>query len=79
MVMLGGEGMKKLFQHVGGVVEEDSYIKAIAKVEESIKRLTNQATSKLCCDVVENGDALEHPRLEVEDKGKMVVSEYWTR
>ena len=50
--------MNKLFQYVGGVVDEDSYIKAMAEVEESIKRLTNHATSKLCCDVVEIGDAL---------------------
>ena len=74
MVMLGGEVMKKLFQHVGGVVEEDSYIKAIAKADKSIKRLTKQATSKLSCNKVENGDALEQPRLEVEERGKMVAS-----
>ena len=73
MVMLGGQEMKKLIQHVGGVVQEESYIKAIAKVEDSIKRLTNQATSKLFCNVVENGDALEQPRLEVEERGKMVA------
>ena len=56
MVMLGGEGMKKLFQHVGGVVEEDSYIKEMATADESIKRLTKQATSKLSCSMVEDGD-----------------------
>ena len=74
MVMLGGEEMKKLCQHQGGVVEEDSYIKAMAKAEESIKRLTNQAPSKLSFNKMENGDALEQPRLEVEERGKMVAS-----
>ena len=38
------------------------------------KRLTNRATSKPICDMVEEGDALELPRLEVEDRGKMVAS-----
>ena len=26
--------MKKLFEHVGGVVEDDNYIKSMAKVEQ---------------------------------------------
>ena len=56
------------------MVEEDSYIKAMAKSEESIKRLTNQAKSKLSCNMVENGDALEQPRIEVEERGKMVAN-----
>lgn len=56
LLMLVGEEMKKLFQHVGGVVEEDSYIKAMATADESIKRLTKQATSKLSCSMVEDGD-----------------------
>ena len=73
LVMLGE--MKKLFEHEEGVVEDDSYIKAMAKVEQGIKRLTNQATSKQCCNLVEDGDALEQPRLEVEDRGKMVASQ----
>ena len=73
MVMLGGEEMKKLFKHVGGVVEDDSYIKAMAKGEQGIKRLTNQAMSKQCCNLVEDGDALEQPRFEVEDRCKMVA------
>ena len=46
VVMLGGEEMKKLFEHVGGVTPADSYIKAMDKVEQGIKRLTNQATAR---------------------------------
>ena len=45
--MLEGEEMKDLFEQVGGVVKDDSYIKATAKVEQGIKRLINQATSKM--------------------------------
>ena len=46
VVMLGGEEMNKLFEHVGGVAEDDSYIRAMDKVEQGIKRLTNQATAR---------------------------------
>ena len=46
MVMLGGEEMKKLFEHVGEVNAADSYTKAMDKVEQGIKRLTNQATAR---------------------------------
>ena len=46
VVMLGGEEMKKLFEHVGGVNPADSYIKAMDKVEQGIRRLTNQATAR---------------------------------
>ena len=46
VVMLGGEEMKKLFEHVGGVNAADSYTKAMDKVEQGIKRLTNQATAR---------------------------------
>ena len=53
---VGRAGDEKKFQNVGGVVEEDSYIKAMATADESIKRLTKQATSKLSCSMVEDGD-----------------------
>ena len=46
VVMLGGEEMNKLFEHVGGVIDGDSYIGAMDKVEQGIKLLTNQATAR---------------------------------
>ena len=45
-VMLGGEEMNKLFEHVGDVTDEDSYVGAMNKVELGIKGLTNQATAR---------------------------------
>ena len=36
--------MKKLLKYLEGVVEDDSYIRAMAKVEPGFKRLTDQAT-----------------------------------
>ena len=45
-VMLGGEEMNKLFEHVGAVTDGDSYVKAMDKVEQGIKGLTNQATAR---------------------------------
>jgi hypothetical protein len=38
--------MNKIFEHVGGVVEVDRYMKAMDKVEQGIKLLTNQATAR---------------------------------
>ena len=46
VVMLGGEEMNKLFEHVGKVIDEDTYIGAMNKVEQGIKMLTNQATAR---------------------------------
>ena len=46
VVMLGGEEMNKLFQHVGKVLDEDTYISAMDKVEQGIRQLTNQATAR---------------------------------
>ena len=46
IVMLGGEEMHKLFEHVGKVTETDTYISAMNKVEQGIKQLTNQATAR---------------------------------
>ena len=40
MVMLGGEEMIEIFEYVGEVVKDYSYIKAMAKVEQAIKRPT---------------------------------------
>ena len=34
MVLLGGKEMNNLFEHVGEVVEDYSYIKAMAEVEQ---------------------------------------------
>ena len=83
LLMLVGEEMKKLFQHVGGVVEEDSYIKAMATADESIKRLTKQATSKLSCSMVEDGDwgCSRSTWLELTWKkgARWLPAGYWTR
>ena len=38
--------MEKLFDHVGGVAAGDTYHRALQKVEDGIKRLTNQATAR---------------------------------
>ena len=46
MLMLGGDEMEKLFDHVGKVVEADTFKKALDKVENGIKGLTNQATAR---------------------------------
>ena len=46
VVILGGDEMDKLFKHVGGVEEQDTYVQAMHKVEKGIKALTNQATAR---------------------------------
>ena len=46
MLMLGGDEMEKLFDHVGKVQEEDTFQKALNKVQNGIKGLTNQATAR---------------------------------
>ena len=42
----GGDEMERLFEHVGVVLETDTYHKAIEKVEAGIKKMTNQATAR---------------------------------
>ena len=46
VVMLGTEDMNKLLEHMKGVVDEDTYIRAMDKVKHGIKLLTNQATAR---------------------------------
>ena len=46
LLHFGGDEMERLFEHVGGVVAADNYGKAVKKVEEGIKKLTNQATAR---------------------------------
>ena len=46
MLMLGGDEMEKLFDHVGKVLEDDTFKQALDKVEVGIKGLTNQATAR---------------------------------
>ena len=46
VVVWVGEEMNKLFEHARGVVKGDSYIKAMDKVAQGIKRLTNQAKAR---------------------------------
>ena len=40
IVLLGGEEMSELFEHVGVVTDRDSYVGAMDKVEQGIKSLT---------------------------------------
>ena len=40
--------MNRLFEHVGKVIDTDTYIGAMDKVEQGIKMLTNQATANIC-------------------------------
>ena len=46
IVILGGEEMNELFEHVGVVTDEDSYVRAMDKVEQGIKALNNQSSVK---------------------------------
>ena len=42
----GGDELERLFEHVGGVGDDDTYYQAMSKVEIGIKKLTNQATAR---------------------------------
>ena len=44
--LVGGEEVKNLYDHVGHVVEEDSFDEALEKIKTGIKRQTNQATAR---------------------------------
>ena len=44
--MIGGEAMKDLFIHTGGVVAEDTFDEALDKIEVGIRAQTNQAAAK---------------------------------
>ena len=46
VLSFGGDEMERLFEHVGEVEDGDTYSKAMKKVEEGIKKLTNQATAR---------------------------------
>ena len=43
--LIGGEEMKSLFDHVGGVSDADTFEQAVNKVSEGIQKQTNQATA----------------------------------
>ena len=57
--LIGGLQMVKLFDHVGVVLEDDSYDEAIKKIEIGIKSQTNQATArfKLFREMAQGGKA----------------------
>ena len=57
--LIGGPQMVKLFDHVGMVLEDDSYDEAIKKIENGIKSQTNQATArfKLFREMAQGGEA----------------------
>ena len=79
VVMLGGEEMNKLFQHVGKVLDEDTYIGAMEKVEQGIRQLTNQATArfKLFQEMHQDGRGFrEWAQLVVEQASKCDWSQY---
>ena len=44
--LVGGEEVKNLYDHVGHVVEEDTFETALEKIKAGIKRQTNQATAR---------------------------------
>ena len=44
--LVGGKEIITLFEHVGGVLEADTYDKAVKKVEDGILLQTNQATAR---------------------------------
>jgi hypothetical protein len=44
--LVGGKEITTLFEHVGGVLEGDTYDKAVKKVEDGILLQTNQATAR---------------------------------
>ena len=44
--LVGRENMKSLFDHVGSVVEADTFEETITKVSDGIRRQTNQATAR---------------------------------
>ena len=79
VVMLGGEEMNKLFQHVGKVLDEDTYIGAMDKVEQGIQQLTNQATArfKLFQEMQQDGRGFrEWAQLVVEQASRCDWSQY---
>ena len=53
--------MKRFFEHVGKVEEGDTYAKTIKKVEQGIKKLTNQATAryKLFQEMPQDGQSFD--------------------
>ena len=55
IVLLGGEEMNELFEQVGVVTDEDTYVGAMDKVEQGIKALTNQARPKLSPEMLQGG------------------------
>ena len=76
---MGGEEMNKLFQHVGKVTDEDTYIGAMNKVEQGIKRLTNQATArfKLFQEMPQDGRGFrEWSQLVIEQANRCDWNQY---
>ena len=57
--LIGGTQMVKLFDHVGVVLEGDSYEAAMKKIENGIKSQTNQATArfKLFREMAQGGES----------------------
>ena len=79
VVMLGGEEMNKLFEHVGGMIDEDTYIEAMDKVEQGIMLLTNQVTArfKLFQEMPQDGRGFrEWSQLVVEQADRCDWSQY---
>ena len=79
VVMLGGEEMNKLFEHVGGMIGEDTYIEAMDKVEQGIMLLTNQVTArfKLFQEMPQDGRGFrEWSQLVVEQANRSDWSQY---
>ena len=77
--LVGGEQMRNLMEHVGQVLEQDTFTQAITKVEQGIKQQTNQATScfKLFQQMPQNSKhfAEYYPRVR-EQAERCMVTEY---
>ena len=76
---MGGEEMNKLFEHVGGMIDEDTYIEAMDKVEQGIMLLTNQVTArfKLFQEMPQDGRGFrEWSQLVVEQANRCDWSQY---
>ena len=79
VIMVGGEEMNKLFQHVGKVLDEDTYVSAMDKVEQGIRLLTNQATArfKLFQEMPQDGRGFrEWAQLVVEQANRCDWNQY---
>ena len=75
--LIGGEEMKSLFDHVGGVSDADTFEQAVNKVSEGIQKQTNQATArfKLFQQMPQGGHCFAEWYMKVKEQADRCV---WT-